>query len=163
MIRTLGLKSLPLLALALGLLAVLPAQAQSSTPNATASSPAALGPAYDITKEITIQGNILKIEAPASGSTLVGTHVQIQTPQGVVDSHLGSGAIVSAQSLGIYPGMSVTVTGMMATYGGNSVLLARVLTTPNRVFNLRNEHGIPARSLLSRGNSSSASTTKGGL
>jgi len=162
MIRNLGLKSLPLISLALGLLGALPVYAQSSASQATVASPAALGPVYDLTKEITIQGNILKIEAP-TGSTPLGTHVQIQTSQGVVDSHLGSGALASAQSLGIYPGLSVTVTGMMATYGGNSVLLARVLTTPNHVFNLRNEHGIPARSLLPRGNSSSTSATKGGL
>jgi hypothetical protein len=164
MIRNLVLRSLAALSLALGFLAALPANAQSSAPAATAvAGPAALGPVYDMTKEITVQGNILKIEAAASGSTLLGTHVQIQTPQGVVDTHLGSGALAASQALGIYPGLSITVTGMMATINGNSVLLARVLTTPNHVFILRNEHGIPARSLLPRGNSSSANATKGGL
>jgi len=163
MIRNLGLKSLLTFALAFGSLAALPAKAQTAASTATVAGPAALGPVYDITKEITIQGNILKVEAATGGSALLGTHVQIQTPEGVVDTHLGSGALAASQALGIYPGQSVKVTGMMATVDGNSVLLARVLTTPNHVFILRNEHGIPARSLLPRSNSSSANATKGGL
>jgi hypothetical protein len=164
MIRIFGLKSLYASGLALVFLAGHPVNAQSPAATPAANSDlAALTPVYDATKEIKVQGNILKIEAAAGGSTLIGTHIQVQTAQGVVDTHLGSGVIFSPNALGLFVGESVTVTGMMATVGGNSVLLARVLTTPNHVFNLRNEHGIPARSLMPRGNSSSANSVKGGL
>jgi hypothetical protein len=164
MIRILGLKSLLATGLALVFLAAHPTNAQSSAAAPAANSDlAALTPVYDATKEIKVQGNILKIEAAAGGSTLIGTHIQIQTPQGVVDTHLGSGAAFSPNALGLFVGESVTVTGMMASVGGNSVFLARVLATPSRVFNLRNEHGIPARSLMPRGSSSSSNNTKGGL
>jgi hypothetical protein len=163
MIRNLGLKSLFATGLIVVFFAALPASAQSSASTATVSSDlAALTPVYDITREVKIQGNVLKIET-AGGGALIGTHIQIQSPQGVVDTHLGSSAAISPKALGLFVGQSVTVTGMMATVGGNSVLLARVLTTSNHVFNLRNEHGIPARSLMPRGGSSSSNAVKGGL
>jgi hypothetical protein len=164
MIRNLGFKSLLASMMALALLAALPANAQSSaSTSAVVAGPSELGPAYDVAKEIKIQGNILKIEAESGNGKLLGTHAQIQTPQGVVDAHLGSGNVATAQTLGLYPGLSVTITGMMVTVGENSVLLARVLTTSNHVFLLRNEHGIPSRSLLPRASSSSANTVKGGF
>lgn len=163
MIRNFGLKLLLAGALTLCCLVALPAAAQSPAPtSAVTAGPAALAPIYDVTREIKIQGNVLKIEAVAGGAGPLGTHIQIQTPQGVVDAHLGSGSLASAQTLGLFPGQSVTITGMMATTGENSVLLARVLTTSNRIFILRNEHGIPARRLLPRGASASANVVKGG-
>jgi hypothetical protein len=164
MIRNPGLKTLLAGTLALASMAALPANAQSSaSTSAAVTTSSELGPAYDVAKEIKIQGNILKIEAVTGNSGLLGTHAQIQTPQGVVDAHLGAGNIATAQTLGLYPGQSVTVTGMMAAIGENSVLLVRTLTTSSRVFILRNERGIPARSLLPRSGSSSANVVKGGL
>jgi hypothetical protein len=164
MIRNLGLKLLLGSALALGCLVALPASAQSPAPTAAAvAGPAALGPIYDVAKEIKIQGNILKFEAMESGGGLVGTHAQIQTPEGVVDAQLGSGGFARAQALGLYPGLRVTIIGMMATVDGNSILLARVLTTANHVFILRNERGIPVRTVLPRSGASAASVVKGGL
>lgn len=163
MIRNLGMKPLLMSVLALGLLIALPANAQSSaSTSAVVASPSELGPVYDVSKEIKIQGNILKVGAVSGNGGLIGTHAQIQTPQGVVDAHLGSGNIATAQTLGLYPGQSVTITGMMATVGENSVFLVRTLTTSNHVFILRNEHGIPTRSLLPRGSPSSANAIKGG-
>ncbi|MGA8223627.1 MAG: hypothetical protein WB780_18405 [Candidatus Acidiferrales bacterium] len=164
MIRYLGLKSLLVSMQALCLLAALPANAQSAaSTSAVVASPSELGPVYDVSKEIKIQGNVLKVGAVSGNAGLLGTHAQIQTPQGVVDAHLGSGHIATAQTLGLYPGQSVTLTGMMATVGGNSVFLVRTLTTSSHVFILRNEHGIPTRSLLPRGGASTANAVKGGL
>jgi len=163
MIRNLGSNFSIAVALALCLLVALPVGAQSSASSAAVSpGPAALTPVYDLSKEVNIQGNILKIDGAGSNAPLIGTHIQIQTAQGVVDTHLGSSASVSARNLGLSVGQSVKVTGMMATVNGNSVLLARILTTPDRVFVLRNEHGMPVRSLLPRGGSS-ANNIKGGI
>jgi hypothetical protein len=163
MIRILRLNLLLASALAHGCVAALPATAQSSAPTAAAvAGPAALGPIYDVAKEIEIQGNILKIEAMAGGGGLLGTHAQIQTPEGVVDAQLGSGGFARAQALGLYPGLRVTITGMMATVDGNPILLARLLTTSNHVFILCNERGIPVRTVLPRGGASATSVVKGG-
>jgi hypothetical protein len=116
----------------------------------TAVTPAAdvrtntMVPAYDLTKEIKIQGTIQKIDTTGSNG-LAGTQILIQTATGVVDAHLGFGAASNPTALGISEGQSVTIVGMMQTVGSNTVLLARILTTPNHIFVLRNEHGIPVR------------------
>ena len=117
---------------------------------------------YDINKEIKIQGTIEKIVGGASGS-FSGSHVLIQASDGIVDVNLGSSSAVSAKNLGLSVGENITITGMMATVGGNSVLLARILTTSNHIYMLRNERGAPVRSLLPRGASASTSTQKGAL
>jgi hypothetical protein len=59
-------------------------------------------------------------------------------------------------------GQSVTVVGMMENFGGNNVLVVRLLQTPTRIFVLRNEHGIPIRA-VPRDASSNATLQKGGL
>jgi hypothetical protein len=133
-----------------------PAIAQNTVPSATSASVP-----YDLSKEIKIQGTIQTIET-AGANGPAGMHILVQTSQGVVDAQLGFGSAVAAGNLGVSEGQSVTVVGMMQTLDGNSVMLARVLTTPSRVFVLRTEHGIPVRSVPS-GNFRTASTLKGAL
>ena len=135
---------------------VAPAMAQ----NAVSSTDSAMI-AYDLSKEIKIQGTIQKIET--SGTTApIGTHILIQTSQGVVDAQLGFGSAAAPANLGLSEGQSVTVLGMMQAQGSNSVILARVLTTSSRVFVLRSERGIPVRTFPAA-NSRPASALKGTL
>lgn len=103
-------------------------------------------PAYDLTKEVKIQGTIQKIDGFGTNGP-IGTHILLETSNGVLDAHLGFGAASSPKYLGIAIGQNVTVTGMMETVGDTSILMARILTTPNHVFVLRNEHGIPVRTV----------------
>ncbi len=119
-------------------------------------------PVYDLNKEIKVDGTIDKIETNSSGGP-IGTHLLVISAQGVVDVHLGASAAVTAKNLGLTVGESIHVTGMMANVGGNSVLLARILTTSNHIYMLRNEHGAPIRSLMPRGAASSANSQKGAL
>jgi hypothetical protein len=128
----------------------------------TANESALASPAYDLSKEIKIDGTIDKIETNSIGGPM-GTHLLVISAQGVVDVHLGASAAVSAKNLGLTVGESIHVTGMMASVSGNSVLLARILTTSNHIYMLRNEHGAPIRSLMPRGAASSASSQKGAL
>lgn len=128
----------------------------------TGSESAMASPAYDLNKEIKIDGTIDKIETNSSGGP-IGTHLVVISGQGVVDVHLGASAAVTAKNLGLAVGESVHVTGMMASIGGNPVLLARILTTSNHIYVLRNEHGAPIRSLMPRGAASSANSQKGAL
>lgn len=106
---------------------------------------------YSVAKEIKIQGTIQSIEL-SSGGVLKGMHAQIATPQGVVDVHLGVSPNVNAKTLDLSTGETVEITGMMSKEGENSVLLARILTTPDRIFILRSERGVPIRGIISRGN-----------
>ena len=128
----------------------------------TTSSSAMASPVYDLNKEIKIDGTIDKIETNTSGGP-IGTHLLVISAQGVVDVHLGASLAVTAKNLGLSVGESIHVTGMMANVGGNSVLLARILTTSNHIYMLRNEHGTPIRSLMPRGAASSANSQKGAL
>ncbi|HEX5424513.1 MAG TPA: hypothetical protein VFW94_13270 [Candidatus Acidoferrales bacterium] len=106
-------------------------------------------PAYDMSKEVKVQGVIEKINGFGSSGP-IGTHILIHTASGVVDAHLGFGSAASSKNLGISVGQNVTVVGMMETIGDSSVLMARILTTPSRVIVLRNEHGIPVRGTTHR-------------
>ena len=117
----------------------------------TASAPAAprtntMVPTYDLTKEVKIQGTIQKIDGFGTSGP-IGTHILLDTAGGVLDAHLGFGAASSPKYLGIALGQNVTVTGMMETIGATNVLMARILTTANHIFVLRNEHGIPVRAI----------------
>jgi hypothetical protein len=120
-------------------------------------------PTYDVTKEINVDGTIDKIETSTSGGP-IGTHLLVISSEGVVDVHLGASTAVSAKNLGLAVGQAIHVTGMMASFNGNPVMLARILTTSNHIYMLRNEHGAPVRSLMPRAAAaSSASSQKGGL
>jgi len=150
-------------AVALSLFIVFPANAQSSGRAASISmDPSISAPVYEIAKEIKIQGTVAKIESVAPGST-AGFHIEVQAAEGAFDVHLGTAPAITAESLGLEAGQTVTVVGMMATVGGNPMLLARILTTPTRIFILRSEHGIPLRTLMPRGSATSAKASKGGF
>jgi hypothetical protein len=149
-------------ALAVGIIFILPVNAQTFSAAATSSTQAkTVKTGYDLAKEVKIEGVIEKIDA-TSANTPMGTHILVQTPQGDVDAHLGFGQAAKPARLGIEEGQNVTIIGMMSNVGDTQVLLARLLTTPNRIFVLRNEHGIPVRGVLN--NSGNAGRTqKGGL
>jgi hypothetical protein len=147
---------------ALAMALVLPhaVRAQSATTSA-GSGPAAISPAYDLAKEITAQGIVQKIETVTAGGIL-GTHVRVLSAQGLIDAHLGSGPAASVKTLGLSVGQAVSVTGMVVESNGSDVLLARVLSTSNHIFILRNEHGLPARAIVPRAGPSAA-MQKGGF
>lgn len=125
-----------------------PLKAQSR-PSGAVTAGNTMVPAYDLTKEVRVQGTIAKIDGFGANGP-IGTHILIQTTAGGVDAHLGFGSASSPKQLGIAVGQSVTVVGMMETIGGADVLLARILTTPSRIVVLRNEHGIPIRGVPRR-------------
>ncbi|HLV93783.1 MAG TPA: hypothetical protein VKS44_01215 [Candidatus Acidoferrales bacterium] len=134
-----------LLAPAIGLVGAhsLNAQTRSSAGVPTSNT---MVPSYDLAKEVRVQGTIEKIDGFGTSGP-IGTHIYIQTAAGTIDAHLGFGAASKPGHLGIAPGQSVTVIGMMEIVGRTNVLIARILTTPNHIFVLRNEHGVPIRGI----------------
>ncbi|MFY9752809.1 MAG: hypothetical protein WAJ92_09225 [Candidatus Acidiferrales bacterium] len=153
-------KFLALPALVFGLVAVVPARAQNSQPQAKRVS--AKSAAYNVADEITIQGTIEKI-APASDVQPAGTRLLISTLSGIVNVDLGALNAPSLKALDLSVGDSIELTGIQRSGGASAVFLARLLTTSSRVVILRNEHGLPIRSVMPRGNSSSQPVMKGGL
>jgi hypothetical protein len=126
---------------------VAPGRMEAQTRGSTAvPATSAVVPVYDVAKEIKVQGTIKKIDGFGTSGP-VGTHIFIQTATGTVDAHLGFGAAARPRRLGIAPGQSVTVVGMMQAVGSANVLMARILTTRSHIFVLRNEHGVPIRAV----------------
>jgi hypothetical protein len=156
--------NLGMLILAVSFGCALPAGAQDAQAAARASSVSQTTewiPAYDLAREIQVQGTIEGIEA--AGTNLpIGTHIRIRTAQGVVDAHLGNPRAASPSYLGLSTGASVTVLGMVESAGGHDIVLARILTTPNHIFILRNQHGIPVRG-TARTSSVRSNALNGGL
>jgi hypothetical protein len=137
------------------------AGAQSSNSEGTENSSAI--EAYDMSREVKIQGTIREVVNSGESAPL-GMHLLIDTPQGVIDAHIGALNSASQKLLGLAAGQTVELTGMIESENGNSVMLARLLTTPTRVVILRNENGIPVRSLVrGPGPAAPASVQKGGL
>jgi hypothetical protein len=132
--------------LILGFIAAAPAKAQTAGSSSADARANTMAPVYDVTKEVKVEGTIQKIDDFGTNGP-VGTHIMVQTAQGVVDAHLGFGAASTPEYLGIAQGQSVTLTGMMQSFDGTNVLMARILTTSNHIFVLRNEHGIPVRAI----------------
>jgi hypothetical protein len=100
---------------------------------------------YDVSQEIEVRGTVARIEMGGTRGR-IRTQVLIESAQGVVNVQLGDGATADPRYFGISTGQPVQVTGMMKKVGPSAVLLARILTTRDRIFLLRNECGIPVRS-----------------
>jgi hypothetical protein len=152
------------LALAAGFVFVPLAGAQGAAPESVTGVSRPLPQrTYSVAREIKIQGTIQSIEV-SNGGALRGMHAQIATARGMVNAHLGVNPTVNAKTLDISAGEAVEITGMMAKESGESVLLARILTTPDRIFILRSERGVPIRGMISRGNlTPTTATMKGGF
>jgi hypothetical protein len=152
-----------LAALAAGFVLVPVIGAQSATPGTVTGVSRPLPErTYRVAKEIRVQGTIQSIEV-SNGGALRGMHAQIATARGMLDAHLGVSPNVNAKTLDISTGETVEITGMMAKESGESVLLARILTTPDRIFILRSEQGVPIRGIVPRGNlTATKATMKGG-
>lgn len=153
--------------LAFGLGAILPAHAQNNNSSSAHSATAANSQsnaamtAYDLSKEIVVQGNIQKID-PAGNHAPMGAHLLVETSTGVVDAHLGALNAASLKLLGLYNGEAVSLTGIMQTENGNSILLVRILNAAGHDFTLRSKNGFPLKSLAPRAASAGRTNAKGG-
>jgi hypothetical protein len=117
---------------------LLPAQAQT-----TAAATRTAGPfSYDISKEVTLNGTVLSVLANPSQGMVGGAHLLLATPFGPVDIGLGIFGLRGKGALSVAPGQQIEVTGVMKTLKENQVFLARLVKAGNRIYAIRNEHGI---------------------
>lgn len=113
-----------------------PSLAQSSTRMAASFH-------YDLSQEVTLKGVALNVLPTAGRGMLNGSHVILGTSSGSIDVSLGAFAFVGKDVLSIGPSEQLEVTGVMATVSGTRVFLARTVKAGDRVFTIRNQHGIP--------------------
>lgn len=159
------LAALCVLAFSIG--AILPAHAQNNNSSSAHSATAANSQsnaamtAYDLSKEIVVQGNIQKIDTVGDRAPM-GAHLLVKTSTGVVDAHLGALNAASLKLLGLYNGEAVSLTGITQTENGNSILLVRILNVAGHDFALRTKHGFPVKTLVPRATSMGRTNAEGG-
>jgi hypothetical protein len=116
----------------------LPAGAQSKPSEATTSGPFA----YDVSKEITLNGTVSSLLAKPQPGMIMGAHLVFSTGSGPVDASLGGFALRGKDALSVSAGQQVAVTGIMKTINNRQVFLARTVKVDGQVFTIRNEHGM---------------------
>jgi hypothetical protein len=130
-----GLFRLALLSL-ISLLPPVQAQAQTADRSAAPSS-------YDVSREVTLNGTVSAVLRQGSAGMILGPHLLLTTLSGPVDASLGRWGLRGKGALSVAPGQQVEVTGVMKTLRDKQVFLARTVKVGDRVYTMRNEHGIP--------------------
>ncbi len=99
-------------------------------------------PLYDVSKEVTLEGNVTTVSASVPGN-VKGGHIFVSTSKGTIDGHLGPFALAGKNSISVPAGSHVKLVGVMATVGGRQVFLVRTIDTGSTKYTIRSEHGFP--------------------
>jgi len=99
-------------------------------------------PLYDVTKEVTLEGNVSIVEAFMPGH-IPGGHMLVSTSKGIIDGHLGPYALSGKNRISVPTGAHVKIVGVMTTIRGNQVFLVRTIDTGATKYTIRSEHGFP--------------------
>jgi hypothetical protein len=139
-----------LLLLACAALLAGPAKAQR-TANMV-SSRAKSTSAYQISKEVSLQGTVVKFAAETPTPPF-GAHVLVQTPAGTtMDAHLGDANLLQLNHMTIAPGDSIRIIGENLAYRGGTVFFARLVQKGTQVVAVRSTSGKPLWPEGPRGN-----------
>ena len=118
-------------------LASLPPFIQAQTSDASSESGR-----YDIHDEISVQGTASALLPKAAKGMLNGAHLFVSTSSGSMDVSLGVYGLIGKDALHVQLGQEIEITGEMRTQHGAQVLIARIVTVGDRIYPIRNEHGI---------------------
>jgi len=108
--------------------------------------------AYDVSREVSMQGSVVSFTENSSTAPL-GPHVVIQTTSGQVDVHLGDAKLLKANHLTLAAGDSVRVVGENVTHGTSNQFFARIIQKGNQTLTLRSARGFPLRPASKAGKS----------
>jgi len=110
--------------------------------------------------DIVVVGSIEQVISKHVPGTPAGTHLLLNSAQGVIDAHLGPYFPDDVRAR-LQKNQMVQVAGIPRTINGKSYLLARQITISGKQMNIRNEYGfllrpqIPASSRQHKGQSES--------
>jgi hypothetical protein len=96
-------------------------------------------PAYDVTKETTLNGTVSSVKTSVPGK-MIGAHLFLTTG---TDAHLGPYALAGPHGVKLNAGEKVKLVGVMSTFHGSQVFLVRTIESGDRTYTIRNEHGFP--------------------
>jgi hypothetical protein len=102
---------------------------------------AVTAPLYDVAKEVTLEGTIQSVVKKPTSGMMLGAHLMVSTPKGVVDAHIGGFVLKGQHPYAPAAGESVKILGVMATINHKQVFLTRTIDTGGRTIQVRTEHG----------------------
>ncbi len=100
--------------------------------------------AYDLHREVSLQGTVVQYRA-ASAMPPLGPHVTVQTSAGIVDVHLGSARLLAANHISLASGDAVRIFGENVNEANGTQFVARILQKGNQAITLRSPQGIPLK------------------
>lgn len=98
---------------------------------------------YDASAEVTVAGTITSVMSAVSPDGVVGVHLQVKTPSGLVHVHLGPAMFIGQNNFFFIADDQVSIVGAKMVSGKDSVVWAREVTKNDKVLTLRNPDGTP--------------------
>jgi hypothetical protein len=98
---------------------------------------------YDVSQEVTLRGAVSGVLTKPASGMIMGSHLLLTTVSGPVDASLGRWGLQGKDALSVIAGQQVEVTGVMKTLKNQVVFVTRIVKVGDKVYRMRNEHGIP--------------------
>ena len=98
---------------------------------------------YNPANEVLVKGVVAEVRdfaCPVSDGEM-GSHLMLNTAEGVVTVHLAPGRILRSQEIAFAPGDPITVVGSKVRIQGSSDIIAREITRGNELFVMRDHDG----------------------
>ena len=99
---------------------------------------------YDVAREVTLVGTVVKFEATSSTPPM-GAHLLVQTASGQVDVHLGNAKVLQASHLELNAGDSVRIIGESLALGDGTFFAARIVQKGAQAVAVRSAKGFLLR------------------
>jgi hypothetical protein len=109
-----------------------------------ASTTAPSSRAYELSREVSLQGTVVEYRA-ASSTPPLGAHVSLQTASGIVDVHLGNPQLLTANHFSLAPGDTVRIIGENLNGAQGNQFVARILQKGTQAIAVRSLEGIPLK------------------
>ena len=101
-------------------------------------------PGSDVVEEITLAGTVSSVLMTAAPGTIVGSHLQLATPSGLVDASLGRYGLKGNGAASLAAGDQIEAKGVMKMVHDRALFLVRtVKVSSGEVYVIRTEHGFP--------------------
>jgi hypothetical protein len=98
---------------------------------------------YDARQEQLLSGTVAALLPQPSTGMIAGSHLLLTTTNGTMDVSLGTFALRGKDALSVSAAESIEVIGVMRSFNGKPLFLARAVTVRDHTYAIRNEHGIP--------------------
>lgn len=113
----------------------------SARPQRAVPSDAQLLRAYNVSREISLVGTVVKYEA-SSAVPPMGAHAALQTASGQIDVHLGNAKLLQINHLSLNAGDNVRIIGEPVAVGDGSYFAARIVQKGTQAVAVRNARGL---------------------